>query len=50
MTQRSAKQCRFTGRQEKEMETCRAYGEEMRTGDKNNSVQVRMYKKKFQRH
>ena len=41
MTQRSAKQYRFTGRQEKERENCgekkgRPYGEEMRIGDKNN--------------
>lgn len=36
MTQRSAKQCKFTGRQEKEMENCRPYGEEMRIGDKNS--------------
>lgn len=35
MTQRSAKQRRFTGRQGKEMENRRAYGEEMRIGNKN---------------
>ena len=35
MTQRSAKQRRFIGRQGKEMENRRADGEEMRIGNKN---------------